>query len=217
VRDANLTVAAGEILGVAAIEGNGQRELLRALAGILRPLRGRVECDGPVAFIPEDRTTEGLIPELNLTQNLVLGVGRSAPWIHGWRLDWSSARDRTEALIGEFGIRASSVDIAAGALSGGNQQKLVIARALERLPRLIVAENPARGLDVQASRVVWERLQAAAANDVALIAYSTDLDEMLEWATRMIVVAKGRLIPVPPDASRESIGAMMLGQPADAA
>jgi general nucleoside transport system ATP-binding protein len=217
VRDANLTVAAGEILGVAAIEGNGQRELLRAVAGILRPLRGRVECDGPVAFIPEDRTTEGLIPELDLTRNLVLGVGRSAPWIHGWRIDWSSARDRTEALIGEFGIRASSVDIAAGALSGGNQQKLVIARALERLPRLIVAENPARGLDVQASRVVWERLQAAAANDVALIVYSTDLDEILEWATRMIVVAKGRLIPVPRDASRESIGAMMLGQPADAA
>src|SRR5262249_31248388 len=150
VRDANLSVAAGEILGIAAVEGNGQRELLRALAGIVRPLRGRVECDRPVSFIPEDRTTEALISELDLTRNLVLGVGRTAPWVHGWRLDWDVARQRTEALIREFGIRAPTAGVTAGALSGGNQQKLVVARALERLPRVIVAENPTRGLDVQA-------------------------------------------------------------------
>ena len=217
LRDANLTVQAGEILGLAAIEGNGQRELLRAIAGVLRPLRGRVECDGPVAFIPEDRTTEGLIPQLDMTHNVVLGVGRVAAWVHGWRLDWDSARERTGALIREFGIRASSPDAAAGGLSGGNQQKLVVARALERLPRVVVAENPARGLDVQASRVVWERLQAAAANDVALIVHSTDLDEILEWSTRILVVAKGRLLHVRADSSRGQIGAMMLGEiPADA-
>jgi len=144
-------------------------------------------------------------------------VGRVAAWVHGWRLDWDSARERTGALIREFGIRASSPDAAAGGLSGGNQQKLVVARALERLPRVVVAENPARGLDVQASRVVWERLQAAAANDVALIVHSTDLDEILEWSTRILVVAKGRLLHVRGDSSRGQIGAMMLGEiPADA-
>jgi simple sugar transport system ATP-binding protein len=212
LRDANLAVAAGEILGLVAVEGNGQRELLRAIAGVARPLRGRVECDGPVAFIPEDRTTEGLIATLDLTRNVVLGVGRIAPWVHGWRLDWGSARKRTAALIREFDIRAPNADVTAGALSGGNQQKLVVARALERLPRVIVAENPTRGLDVQASRFLWERLRAAAASDIALIVYSTDLDEILAWATRLLVVAKGRLLPVPTDSSRAEIGAMMLGE-----
>ena len=212
VRDANLAVAAGEILGIAAVEGNGQRELLRGLAGIVRPLRGRVEFDRPVSFIPEDRTTEALISELDLTRNLVLGVGRTAPWVHGWRLDWDVARQRTEALIREFGIRAPSAGVTAGALSGGNQQKLVVARALERLPRVIIAENPTRGLDVQASRFVWERFRDAAANDVALIVYSTDLDEILTWATRVLVVAQGRVVSLPADSSRAQVGAMMLGE-----
>jgi general nucleoside transport system ATP-binding protein len=211
VRDANFSVAGGEILGIAAVEGNGQRELLRALAGIVRPLRGKVECDRPVSFIPEDRTTEALISELDLTWNLVLGVGRTAPWVHGWCLDWDVARQRTEALIREFGIRAPSAGVPAGALSGGNQQKLVVARALERLPRVIVAENPTRGLDVQAGRFVWERLRDAAANDVALIVYSTDLDEILTWATRVLVIAKGRIVSVAADSSRAQVGAIMLG------
>jgi ABC-type uncharacterized transport system ATPase subunit len=215
VRDANFSVAGGEILGVAAVEGNGQRELLRALAGIVRPLGGRVECDRPVSFIPEDRTTEALISELDLTRNLVLGVGRTAPWVHGWRLDWDVARQRTEALIREFGIRAPSAGVTAGALSGGNQQKLVVARALERLPRIIVAENPTRGLDVQASRFVWERLREAAANDVALVVYSTNLDEILTSATRLLVVAKGRVVSLPADSSRAQVGAMMLGEVAE--
>jgi ABC-type uncharacterized transport system ATPase subunit len=145
----------------------------------------------------------------------VLGVGRTAPWVHGWRLDWDVARQRTEALIREFGIRAPSAGVTAGALSGGNQQKLVVARALERLPRVIVAENPTRGLDVQASRFVWERLREAAANDVALVVYSTNLDEILTSATRLLVVAKGRVVSLPADNSRAQVGAMMLGEVAE--
>jgi general nucleoside transport system ATP-binding protein len=216
LRDAHLTVGAGETVGIAAVEGNGQRELLRAIAGLVRPFRGRLEIERPVAFIPEDRTTEGLIPELDLTQNVVLGVGRGAPWVRGRRIDWDSARERTEALVREFGIRAPSADVLAGALSGGNQQKLVVARALERLPRIIVAENPTRGLDVHASRAVWQRLHGAVANGAALIVYSTDLDEVLERASRVVVVAKGRVTAAPPGASRVEIGAMMLGAPGGA-
>jgi ABC-type uncharacterized transport system ATPase subunit len=211
IRDAQFEVGAGEVLGVAAIEGNGQRELLRAMAGLMRPFRGRLDLEGPVGFIPEDRTTEGLIPDLDLTQNIVLGVGRGAPWVRRWRLDWGSARERTEALIREFGIHSPSADVAAGALSGGNQQKLVVARALEILPRVIIAENPTRGLDVHAARAVWQRLEAAARDGAALIVYSTDLDELLGQATRVLVVVNGRLTPAPVSAGRNEIGEMMLG------
>jgi ABC-type uncharacterized transport system ATPase subunit len=211
ISDAQFEIGAGEVLGVAAIEGNGHRELLRAMAGLVRPLRGRLDLQGPVAFIPEDRTTEGLIPDLDLTQNVVLGVGRAAPWVRRWRLDWGSARERTEALIREFGIHSPSADVAAGALSGGNQQKLVVARALEILPRVIIAENPTRGLDVHAGRAVWQRLEAATRDGAALIVYSTDLDELLGQATRVLVVVNGRLTRAPVSAGRNEIGEMMLG------
>ena len=158
LRGASLTVAAGELVGIAAVEGSGQRELLRTIAGLARPLRGRLEVAAPVAFVPEDRTTEGLIGELALTDNVVLGLGRGAPWVHRNRLDWKAARERTSFLIRQFGIRASGPDAPAGALSGGNQQKLLIARALELAPRVIVAENPTRGLDIHAADDVWQRL-----------------------------------------------------------
>jgi len=211
LRDANLTLAAGEVVGVAAVEGNGARELLRTMAGLLRPLRGRLEVEQPVAFIPGDRTTEGLIGDLDLTHNIVLGLGRTAPWVHGWRLDWTSARARTAALIEQFAIRAPGPDTLAGALSGGNQQKLVIARALKLGPRVVVAENPTRGLDVHATRTVWRRLHDAARSGAAVIVYSTDLDEVLDQAARIFVVAKGRIVPAAPGAGRAVVGAMMLG------
>ena len=213
VRGASMAMAAGEVVGVAAVEGNGQRELLRAIAGLSRPLRGRLEVARPVAFVPEDRSTEGLIAELGLTENVVLGLGRTAAWVRGPRLDWTAARERTSALIGQFGIRAPGPETPAGALSGGNQQKVVIARALELLPRVIVAENPTRGLDIQAADEVWRRLGAAAADGAAVIVYSTDLDEILERADRTIIVAGGTVTSAPRDAGKAEIGAMMLGAP----
>ena len=107
VRGASLSVRPGEIVGVAAVEGNGQRELLRAVAGRIHPLRGRLEVAGPVAFIPEDRTTEGLIPELTLTENVVLGSGRTIPGSRGRQVDWRAARARTaDAARGVCGGRA---------------------------------------------------------------------------------------------------------------
>jgi ABC-type uncharacterized transport system ATPase subunit len=211
IRSASLAIGAGELVGVAAVEGNGQRELLRAIAGLGRPLRGRLDVAAPVAFIPEDRTTEGLIGELALTENVVLGLGRAAPWVRGARIDWSAARQRTAALIAQFGIRARGPDTPAGVLSGGNQQKVVIARALELLPRVIVAENPTRGLDVLAAADVWDRLAAAAAAGAAVLVYSTDLDELLERVDRTVVVAQGTVTPAPAGAGKGDVGAMMLG------
>jgi general nucleoside transport system ATP-binding protein len=218
LRGVSLAIVAGEVVGVAAVEGNGQRELLRAIAGLARPLRGRLEAAAPVAFIPEDRSTEGLIGELGLTENVVLGLGRTAAWVRGPRLDWGAARDRTSALIRQFDIRAPGPETPAAALSGGNQQKVVIARALELLPRVIAAENPTRGLDIQAAGEVWRRLGAAAVDGAAVIVYSSDLDELLERADRLIVLAGGNITPTPHGAGRAEVGAMMLGaQPRGAA
>lgn len=229
VRQASLAVGAGEIVGVAAVEGNGQRELLRALAGRWPVLRGRVEVVRPLAFIPEDRTTEGLIPALSLVQNMVLGLGETAGWVEGGHIRWGPARARTAALIDEFGISAPGATHPVAALSGGNQQKLVLARALEQQPAAIIAEDPTRGLDVAAARGVHDRLRAAAVAGAAILVYSSDLDEVLELADRVVVMHGGRLREVDGQRStveghgstvdgqqstgprREKIGRMMLG------
>ena len=214
VRQVSLDIRAGEIIAVAGIEGSGQRELLRAIAGVLPVFRGTREVAMPLAFIPEDRTTEGLIPELSATENVVLGLGRSASWVKSGRLDWKAARARTAAMIAEFGVRAAGPDAPAASLSGGNQQKLIIARALERDPVVLVAENPTRGLDVQASRAVHDRLRDAATRGVAVLFYSSDLDEVMALGQRIAVMTRGTLSEAARQATRAEIGAMMLGNPA---
>ena len=210
VRGATLSIRPGEIVGIAAVEGNGQRELLRVVAGRLHPLRGRREVAAPVGFVPEDRTTEGLIPELTLTQNVVLGSGVDDPWLRKGRLDWKLARARTAVMLEEYGIVAAGPDAPAAALSGGNQQKLVLARELARAPRVIVAENPTRGLDIRASDAIHARLRAAAAAGAAVLVYSSDLDEVLALAHRVLVAARGSLIDPGENAGRAQIGELMV-------
>jgi simple sugar transport system ATP-binding protein len=210
VRRATLTIRAGEIVGIAAVEGNGQRELLRAVAGRLHPLRGRREVAGPVGFIPEDRTTEGLIPALSLTENVVLGSRADDPWIRRGRVDWRVARARTAALLKEYEVVAPGPDVPAAALSGGNQQKVVVARELARQPRVVVAENPTRGLDLRAAAAIHARLRAAAAGGAAVLVYSSDLDEVLALADRLLVAARGTLIEPPPGATRAQVGELMV-------
>jgi simple sugar transport system ATP-binding protein len=208
---ADLLVHAGEILGIAAVEGNGHRELLHAVAGLASPLSGTLRVDGPVALVPEDRTTEGLIPELSLTENVTLGLGAEAPWVRrGW-IDWPAARARTRQLLTEFDVRAPGPTAQALVLSGGNQQRLVMARALEGRPKVLVAEGPTRGLDIAATAAVHDHLRRAARDGVAVLLYSADLDEVLALAHRVVVVARGRLVPVAPGMSREAIGRLMLG------
>jgi ABC-type uncharacterized transport system ATPase subunit len=210
VRHASLVVHGGEILGVAGVEGNGQRELLRAVAGRLLPIRGSLEVAGPVAFIPEDRTTEGLIPELTLTENVVLGSHPGDPWLRRGRIDWSLARKRTAALLGEFGVIAPGPQARASGLSGGNQQKLVVARELARAPRVIVAENPTRGLDIRAAAEIHARLLSAAAAGAAVLLHASDLDEVLRLAHRVVVVARGAVLPAELGATRAQIGELMV-------
>ena len=210
VRHASLSVRGGEIVGIAGVEGNGQRELLRAVAGRIRPLRGRREVAGPIGYVPEDRSTEGLIPELTLTENVVLGSRVDDPWIRRGRIDWRMARARTATLLREFGIVAPGPEAPAAALSGGNQQKLLVARELARAPRVVVAENPTRGLDLRATEGIHARLRGAATGGAAVLVYSSDLDEVLALAHRVLVAARGRLIEVPAGATRAQVGELMV-------
>jgi general nucleoside transport system ATP-binding protein len=213
VRHGALKIRGGEIIGVAAVEGNGQRELLRAVAGRILPLRGKLEVAEPVGFIPEDRTSEGLIPELSLTENVTLGLDREAPWINRGYIRWKGARNRTSELLREYEIVASGPDARASSLSGGNQQKLVVARELFRAPAVLVAENPTRGLDVGAAAAIHRRINAAAEAGAAVLFYSSDLDEVLQLAQRIIVVTRGVLTEAPTPVSREELGSLMLREP----
>jgi ABC-type uncharacterized transport system ATPase subunit len=210
LRHGSLSVRAGEIVGFAAVEGNGQRELLRAIAGRLTPLRGRLEVARPIGFIPEDRSSEGLIPDLTLAENVVLGYGAEAPWIQGGRIRWREARARTADLLEEFGIVASGPKARAATLSGGNQQKLVVARELSKNPAVIIAENPTRGLDVSAAATIHARLRSECERGAAVLFHSSDLDEVLQLAHRVIVVVRGALIEMPFTASRAEVGRVML-------
>ncbi len=212
LREATLELRGGDVLGVAAVEGNGQRELLRALAGLAELTSGSAEVSGPVAFIPEDRTHEGVIAGFTLTENLVLGVGAAAPWVRrGW-IDWAAAEQRTAALISGYGVRTEGPGALAGSLSGGNQQRMIIAGAAERSPRILVAENPARGLDLRATAEVHERLRGIARGGAAVVLHIPDLDDLLAVADRLVVVVDGVLHEVPPGATREEIGALMLSR-----
>ena len=210
VRQVSLMVHAGEIVGVAAVEGNGQRELLRAVAGRAHVLRGKIEVMNPVGFIPEDRTTEGLIPELSLVENVVLGAGEGEAWIRRGRIDWRAAREYTKGLLTEYGVAASGPDAPAASLSGGNQQKVVAARELAPEPRVVVAEDPTRGLDIRATEAIHGRLRSAAAAGAAVLVHSSDLDEVLVLADRVVVLSRGTLIQAASGASRGTIGELMV-------
>lgn len=211
--EGSVQVRAGEIVGVAAVEGNGQRELLRCIAGVWRPSSGTLHVAAPTAFVPEDRTTEGLILDMTVTENVVLSLGRRAPWVAQGGIglvNWDGARQESSRLLDDFDIVAPDPDGPVRGLSGGNQQKLVLARALARHPKVLVAENPTRGLDVRATAEIQARLRMAANRGTAVVFYSSDLDEVVEMADRVVVLANGRTHTVVGSADRTSLGRMML-------
>jgi ABC-type uncharacterized transport system ATPase subunit len=209
VRDATFDVRAGEIVGIAGIDGSGQRELLRALAGRMAPSSGELTRPTEVGFIPEDRHHDAVLLDRDLSENVALrGAGARRGTI-----DWASVREDTKALLQAFDVRAPDSRTPLRALSGGNQQKLVVARELradgETHPRAIVAENPTRGLDIRATKGIHARLRRASAEGVAIVLYSNDIDEVLQLATRVLVLHAGSVQEVPFD--RDAIGRAMLG------
>ena len=205
VTDASFVVRAGEVVGVAAIEGSGQRELLRALARRVPIASGSLQLPDRVGFVPEDRHRDALVLDFSLTENVALqGAGTRRG-----TLSWSDLVSRTDSILREFDVRATSANAQARTLSGGNQQRLVIGRELEAHPAALVAENPTRGLDINATAEVHERLRDGARRGMAIVMYSNDLDEVLSVATRAIVVHAGRVQEVP--VNRERAGKAMLG------
>jgi len=218
LRDATLEIRAGEIVGIAAVEGNGQRELLRCAAGVMTPTSGTIHRAGVTRLVPEDRVHEALIGGFTLVENTVLGApslgGADHRWALGGRVRWDAAAARTAALMAQFDVRASGPQAPVRTLSGGNQQKLVLGRALAESPALLVVEQPTRGLDFAATAFVQQALRDAAARGAAVLLHAGDLDEVLALATRVLVLHAGRLHSVPDGADRDVVGRLMLGQDA---
>ena len=205
LHDVNVSVHAGEILGVAAVEGNGERELLRVLAGRQQLDTGVAELPEQVGYVPQDRHSEAIADDFSLTENVAL---RDAGTRRGW-MSWSAWRAQTVALIDRFRVKAERPDVPISTLSGGNQQRLVLGRELAFDPTLLVADQPTRGLDVRATADVHERLRAARDAGAAVVVHSSDLDEVLGLADRIVVVVAGAVQEVAGD--RERIGRAMLG------
>ena len=226
VRGVSLTVRAGEIVGIAGVDGNGQSELVEALTGLRRPHAGRIVFDGVdltrarprrfleagIGHIPEDRQRQGLILNFSLAENLGLREYRRAPASRfGWLKPNVLAR-RARQLIAEFDVRGGTDSTFASALSGGNQQKIVIAREVANDPRLLVASQPTRGLDVGATEFVHSRLVRERDQGRAVLLVSFALEEILALSDRILVLYEGRIVgEYPPSVSQEELGIARTG------
>lgn len=199
----NLEIKRGEIIGIAALDG-AAADLLRVLARRSNAPEGDVTLAPDTGFIPENRHRDAIISEFRLFENIAL---RASGFRRG-RLTWSAFRARTRSILNRFDVRAQSIEIRAGALSGGNQQKLILGRELDDDPDVLVAENPTRGLDILATENIKQHLRAAAARGCAIVFYSTDIEEIVELADRTFVVRDGALIPI--ERSEEAIGFALL-------
>ncbi|MDQ8153201.1 MAG: ATP-binding cassette domain-containing protein [Gemmatimonadota bacterium] len=205
VHQANVTCHAGEIIGVAGVEGSGVHELLRVLAGRLTPTAGTVSLPDTVGFVPEDRLRDAVIEDFSLSENFAL---RGAAARRG-RMPWPELRAHTARAMAAHDVRAPSPDVRAGTLSGGNQQKFVVGREMENRPALVIAENPVRGLDLRATEHVLRELAASAASGSAVVIFSTDVDELLPLADRMLVTFAGQVREVP--VVRDAIARALVG------
>jgi ABC-type uncharacterized transport system ATPase subunit len=205
VRGATFAIRSGEIVGVAAVEGSGHRELLRAIAGRLPISSGSLDLPANVGFVPDDRHRDALVLDMSLAENFALsGAGTRSGTI-----PWREVANATRDLIKEFDVRAGNENVPARTLSGGNQQKFILGRELHGPPAALVLENPTRGLDVRASAFVRDRLTRAAAEGVAVVVHSADLDDIVAIAHRVLVVFGGAVREVPVDA--DLVGRAMVG------
>jgi general nucleoside transport system ATP-binding protein len=226
VRDVSFQVREREIVGIAGVDGNGQTELIDALTGLRRVESGsivvaghdltggdaREHLDEGVGHIPEDRQRRGLVLEFSLAENLSLYAYRQPPVS---RLGWLSPRrmiDRARSLLSAYDVRGGGPQTRAGALSGGNQQKVVLAREVERDPKVLIAAQPTRGLDVGAIEFVHRRLVEERDEGRAILLVSFELEEVLSLSDRILVVYEGEIVgEYPPTATQEELGLAMIG------
>ncbi len=227
VDDVTLTVREGEVVGIAGVEGNGQAELVDAIMG-LRPLAAgsvllggedvtgwstRARRESGVGFIPEDRHRQGMLLDAPLWENRILGHQTRPPAVKGPFIDRRGARADTARIMREYDVRAPGPDTLAVALSGGNQQKLIVGREMSARPRLLVAAHPTRGVDVGAQSVIWELLKDARAEGLGIVLISADLDELIGLSDTLHVMLRGRLVATldPRRVTPEELGGHMTG------
>jgi general nucleoside transport system ATP-binding protein len=226
VRDVSFDVRAGEIVGVAGVDGNGQSELVEAITGLRTATSGSIVAEGHelaghgarasfeagVGHIPEDRHLRGLVLEFTLAENLGLRDVRHPPASKWGFLHPRAIAERARRLLGEYDVRGGGPDTRAGALSGGNQQKVVVAREMSGTRRVLVAAQPTRGLDVGAIEFVHQRLVAVRELGVAILLVSLELEEILSLSDRILVMYEGRIVAEhTPDVSESVLGVEMMG------
>ncbi len=230
--DVNLTMHAGEIVGLAGVEGNGQSELIDAIIG-LRRVTGAIAFQGVdatdwstrrrraagIGYIPADRTRHGLLLEAPLWENRILGHQTQEPNIKGFRIDRAGAKADTERIVSEYDVRTPSIDVLASALSGGNQQKLIVGREMSGSPAVLIAAHPTRGVDVGAQAGIWELIRQARHAGMAVLLISADLDELIGLSDTLHVILRGRLVAEvdPASVTPEELGSAMTGAGGEAA
>jgi simple sugar transport system ATP-binding protein len=230
LRGISFSVREGEILGIAGVEGNGQTELVEVLTGLRKAQSGEVRLNSQVitnysprsirehgtGHIPEDRHRRGLVLDFTVAQNMVLGIHYRKPFVRHLGLDvinYGPIREKAERLLKEFDIRPPDQENPAGNLSGGNQQKVIVAREFDQNPKLLIAAQPTRGIDVGSIEFIHQRLLQARNNGKAVLLISADLEEILSISDRIAVMYEGQIVGMldPEEATEERLGLMMTG------
>jgi len=227
VDDASFEVRSGEILGIAGVQGNGQRELVEALTGLRPVVSGRVFIAGEetthyiprkitelgVAHIPEDREKHGLVMGYSVADNLVINRYYQPPYARGPRLDHKKIALDGMALVEKFDVRTPSVETLAGSLSGGNKQKVIVAREFSRPVKLLIANQPTRGIDVGSIEFIHNHIIEQRDAGSAVLLVSAELDEILSLADRVAVMFEGKIVKTLPiaESTRDRLGLLMAG------
>jgi simple sugar transport system ATP-binding protein len=227
VDDVSLDIRAGEILGIAGVQGNGQTELVEAITGLTKLASGRITLLGQdiskaaprritelgSAHVPEDRQADGLVLPFSVAENLVLRTYHLQPFSRGIILQYDTILKNAEKLIQDFDIRTPSPLTPVGSLSGGNQQKVIIARELSRPIQFLVASQPTRGLDVGSIEYIHKRIEQKREEGCAVLLVSPELDEIMELSDRIAVMYRGKILAVVQNkgVSKEYIGLLMAG------
>ncbi len=226
VDNVSLEVRSGEIVGIAGVQGNGQTELVESLTGLLPSQAGVVALEGEdvttdspraiynggVAHVPEDRQKSGLVLAFTVTENIVLDSYHQPPISQGIRMDWDAARERAERLVEQYDVRTPSTEVNVSTLSGGNQQKVIVAREFDRDVRLVIASQPTRGIDVGSIEYIHARIVEERDQGAAVLIVSSELDEITALSDRILVMFEGRIVAeFDGSASTTDIGLAMLG------
>jgi simple sugar transport system ATP-binding protein len=226
VDSVSFAIHAGEVLGIAGVEGNGQAELVEAVLGIRRSTGSvrlaseevsawstRRRREAGIGYIPEDRHRQGLLLSSPLWENRMLGHQTQPPNARGPLLDIAGARRDTARIVAEYDVRTPGIDVLAGALSGGNQQKLIVGREMSHAPVVLVAAHPTRGVDVGAQAAIWDHIRHARSAGLAVLLVSADLDELIGLSDTLKVILRGRLVADadPATVTPEELGSAMTG------